>query len=251
VTTWRVDHGDCLDLLRAMPDASVDACLTDPPYSSGGQFRGDRAGSTKAKYLGSYGSTTAGKLPEVLGDSRDSLGWAMWATLWLSQCYRVSVIGAPCVVFADWRQLPNLSSVFQAAGWTWRGVIVWDKGGSCRPMSGRFAHQCEYAVWGTKGPLPWDYEAKCMPGCFKHNPPSSKAREHQTEKPVALMSDLLGIVKAGGTVLDPFCGSGSTGVACAKMGLNFVGMELGSEYVEIARRRIAEAAARPMLEGIK
>jgi hypothetical protein len=74
---------------------------------------------------------------------------------------------------------------------------------------------------------------------------------HPTMKPTALMQYLCRLVTPpGGTVLDPFCGSGSTGKAAMLEGFNFVGMEREAEYVEIARRRIAEAAARPMLEGI-
>jgi len=238
---WEVINGDCLEVLRGMPDASVDAVVTDPPYSSGGAFRGDRTGSTSSKYLGSYNSTTAGQLPEVIGDTRDSLGWAMWATLWLSQCYRVTKPGMPCVVFTDWRQLPNCSAVFQAAGWVWRGIVVWDKGGACRPMSGRFSHQCEYAVWGTRGAIGWDYERPSLSGAFRHSPPSSKNRQHQTEKPVSLMVDMLGVCLESSTVLDPFCGSGTTGVACVQTGRKFIGIELDPGYCDIARRRIADA----------
>lgn len=71
---------------------------------------------------------------------------------------------------------------------------------------------------------------------------------HPTVKPTALMQYLCRLVTPpGGTVLDPFCGSGSTGKAAMLEGFNFVGMEREAEYVEIARRRIAEAAARPLL----
>jgi site-specific DNA-methyltransferase (adenine-specific) len=82
----------------------------------------------------------------------------------------------------------------------------------------------------------------------------STAREnhHPTVKPTALMQYLCRLVTPpGGTVLDPFTGSGSTGKAAMLEGFNFIGFEREAEYVEIARRRIAEAAARPMLEGIK
>jgi site-specific DNA-methyltransferase (adenine-specific) len=75
---------------------------------------------------------------------------------------------------------------------------------------------------------------------------------HPTVKPTALMQYLCRLITPpGGTVLDPFTGSGSTGKAAMLEGFNFVGFEREAEYVEIARRRIAEAAARPMLEGIK
>ena len=61
-------RGDSLIELRAMPDASVDAVITDPPYSSGGQFRGDRQAASSAKYVA---SDTQRVLPEVVGDNRD------------------------------------------------------------------------------------------------------------------------------------------------------------------------------------
>jgi site-specific DNA-methyltransferase (adenine-specific) len=79
-----------------------------------------------------------------------------------------------------------------------------------------------------------------------------RTNPHPTVKPTALMQYLCRLVTPpGGTVLDPFTGSGSTGKAAMLEGFNFIGFEREAEYVEIARRRIAEAAARPMLEGIK
>jgi DNA modification methylase len=81
---------------------------------------------------------------------------------------------------------------------------------------------------------------------------SPSGNHHPTVKPTALMQYLCRLVTPpGGTVLDPFTGSGSTGKAAMLEGFNFIGFEREAEYVEIARRRIAEAAARPMLEGIK
>jgi site-specific DNA-methyltransferase (adenine-specific) len=91
-------------------------------------------------------------------------------------------------------------------------------------------------------------------GGKEHDPQTAtpKTNPHPTVKPTALMQYLCRLVTPpGGTVLDPFCGSGSTGKAAMLEGFNFVGFEREAEYVEIARRRIAEAAARPMLEGIK
>jgi site-specific DNA-methyltransferase (adenine-specific) len=231
--------GDCLEILPKLAAGSIDAVVTDPPYSSGGQFRGDRANSTASKYLGSYNSTTAGDLPEVIGDSRDSMGWAFWSTLWMTRCKAICNPGAYAAVFTDWRQLPNCTNVIQAAGFVWRGVGVWDKGGSVRPMSGRFAHQSEYFVWGTNGPIGWDYSKPSAPGVFRENVVASKHRNHQTEKPVSVLESMLSVM--GTTVLDPFMGSGTTGVACVKTGRKFIGIELDPAYCEIAKQRIEKA----------
>jgi site-specific DNA-methyltransferase (adenine-specific) len=68
---------------------------------------------------------------------------------------------------------------------------------------------------------------------------------HPAEKPVALLSRLCRLVTPpGGTVLDPFCGSGSTGKAAIAEGFNFIGIEMNAEYADIARARITDASER-------
>lgn len=75
------------------------------------------------------------------------------------------------------------------------------------------------------------------------NRQKQRANRHPTVKPLALMAWLLRLITPpGGTVLDPFAGSGSTGVACMREGFSFIGIEQSEEYVEVARRRIAHAA---------
>ena len=228
--------GDCLEILPTLP--KVDAVITDPPYSSGGAFRGDRAGSTAKKYMGSYGKPAAVDI-DVVGDTRDGLGWAFWATLWLSQCYKQMEDGSVCVIFSDWRQLPNATNVLQAAGFVWRGIGVWAKPGY-RPMAGRFAHQAEYFPWGTKGAAPWDYSLPCLPGVFTDAAPGSD-REHQTQKPSGLMESICKIARGTAPILDPFMGSGTTGVACMNLGRKFIGIEIEPKYFDIACERIENA----------
>lgn len=67
--------------------------------------------------------------------------------------------------------------------------------------------------------------------------------QHPTQKPLAIMYELLKTAHPGDTILDPFMGSGTTGVACIKLGLNFVGVERDPGYFAIAQRRIAAAQA--------
>jgi site-specific DNA-methyltransferase (adenine-specific) len=69
---------------------------------------------------------------------------------------------------------------------------------------------------------------------------NTKKKHHQTEKPVELLEKLLAICPEGGMVLDPFMGSGSTGVACINTNRGFIGMELDLNYYKTARRRIGE-----------
>ena len=93
---------------------SFDALITDPPYSSGGMFRGDRQGSTLAKYTGSHGHQP--DLPQFTGDTRDQRGFLAWCGLWLGSARMKANQYANCLVFTDWRQLPTLSDAFQVGG---------------------------------------------------------------------------------------------------------------------------------------
>jgi site-specific DNA-methyltransferase (adenine-specific) len=235
-------HGDCLAVLREMPAASVDAVITDPPYSSGGAFRGDRMGSTSSKYVNPV--EVKNFHPEFTGDNRDQRSYAYWCALWMSECLRIVKPGGLLLVFTDWRQLPTTTDAVQAGGWVWRGIAVWDKTRATRPHTGRFRQQAEYVVWGSAGPM--EAQTDDHPeGVFIAAPFHGKL--HIAGKPVALMEHLLRVVRPGGMVLDPFAGSASTGVACINSGRSFIGIEREAAYVEIARRRIADAAAQGAL----
>lgn len=175
----------------------------------------------------------------MLGDAKDQRSWIMWCTLWLAQCWRIAKDGAPLMVFTDWRQLPALTDAVQGAGWRWLGIVPWDKRSS-RPQIGRFRQQCEYVVFAAKGRLYSPTQA-CLPGLYSY-PVVAAQKVHLTSKPVALMHDLLAITQPGGTVLDPFMGGGSVGVACRESGRCYIGIELSPEYYAISRDRIAQTS---------
>lgn len=232
-------HGDALAVLRELPSASVDAVITDPPYSSGGQYRGDRTNDVHSKYVQS-GSGNQG-LVEFSGDNRDQRGYAYWCALWLAECLRVTKPGGACVLFTDWRQLPTTTDALQSGGWVWRGIVPWHKPNG-RMTQGRFANNCEYVVWGTAGPRDLDASAT-LGGFFQTNSP--RERDHITEKPLGVMRSLVQIAPTGGTILDPFAGSGTTGVAALIEGRHFIGVELVAHHVETAANRLRQAALLP------
>jgi site-specific DNA-methyltransferase (adenine-specific) len=93
--------GDCLEILPTLP--KVDAVITDPPYSSGGQFRGDRSQKTSTKYIQTGAVYTS--RDEFSGDNRDQRAFLAWASMWLSTLHQGASDGAVCMVFTDWRQL--------------------------------------------------------------------------------------------------------------------------------------------------
>lgn len=241
----RVTVGSCLPLLLRLPDACVDGVLTDPPYSSGGLMRGDRNGGTQAKYTLRDNPLGLGAFS---GDNRDQRAFGYWCALWLEQCLRVTKPGGVLCMFTDWRQLPQASDALQAGGWVWRGIVPWDKTEGARPTKGSFRNQCEYVLWGSAGPLrePGP-ESPCLPGCFRlYQKPGEKV--HIAGKPVGLLRQLLPVFPRGGTVLDPFAGAGSTGMACAEEGYRFIGFEIEGSWAEVAQAR-TQAAGRVLFRG--
>lgn len=227
-------QGDALTVLRGLPDASVEAVVTDPPYSSGGQSTTARKADPEQKY---QHSSVTRRFPAMLGDNKDQRSFLAWAALWLSECWRIAKDGSPLLMFSDWRQLPVMSDAIQAAGWTWRGVVVWEKP-SARPMRGQFRAQAEYVLFASKGRFERATD-RCLPGVFRHSVNTAR-KVHLTSKPEALMRELLEVAKPGGTVLDPFMGGATTGLACKETGRGFVGIELSPEYYRIAEQRLSE-----------
>ena len=240
--------GEALELLRALPAAEFDALVTDPPYSSGGFTRGDRAAPAKRKY--EHTGTVNGHT-DFAGDNRDALAWGYWCTLWLSEARRVVRPGGYALVFCDWRQLAAACQVLQAGGWVHRGVVVWDKGGAARaPHKGYFRHQAEFVVWGSNGPLPVapsdDARGGPWPGVI-HCPVVATEKDHMTAKPVRLMRELVKCVPPGGQVLDLFGGSGTTAQACQIEGRRCVVAEADAAHAATIRKRVGRTAGRGSL----
>lgn len=230
-------QADALAVLADLPTASVDALITDPPYSSGGMMRSDRMGSTTSKYVQSDSSNR--DLAEFTGDNRDQRSYAYWCALWLAEARRVVKVGGVALLFTDWRQLPATTDALQAGGWVWRGIVPWYKP-SARPQGGRFTAQCEYVVWGSNGPMSVEMVAgvKVLPGFYQASPP--RERDHQTQKPIDVMRALCRIADDGGTILDPFAGSGTTLVAAKEEGYRAIGVEQIAAHCDTASKRLAQ-----------
>ncbi len=225
-----------------MEDQFFDAIITDPPYSSGGLHRAERTQGAGDKYRRAIDILE----PNFDGDQRDQRAWIMWCTLWLEECYRVSRRGAYVAICTDWRQLPALSDAIQGAGWTWGGIVPWDKGlGGARPQLGWLRQRCEFVLFARKGNFSDAADARrvdvTLDAMYCGRAPSvAGGRWHMTEKPVGLMAHLCGLVRPGGRVLDPFLGSGTTLVACRQLGLVGYGIEQEAQYCERIRERLAQ-----------
>ena len=232
----RIACGDCLEILPTIPDGMVDAVVTDPPYSSGGAFRSDRTQKTVTKYVQSSAIDTC--RDEFSGDNRDQRSFLTWCSLWLCACHGLCGDGAVICSFIDWRQLPILTDAVQCGGWVWRGISTWWKPG-VRMQRGRFSASAEYIIYGSRG-IPRD-GAESPQNVFATQPVPGEEKDHIAEKPVEVLEWACSVTPAGASVLDPFMGSGTTGVACIRTGRKFIGIEKEPRYFEIARKRLERA----------
>jgi site-specific DNA-methyltransferase (adenine-specific) len=236
-------HGEALDILANLPSGSVDALLTDPPYSSGGMFRADRVGEPSVKYRGWSQSSGGKRRPPTAdygsfgGDNKDQWAWIRWIT-WSMQCLRIVRNGGHGFMFTDWRQLPAATDAAQFGGWSWRGLLVWDKG-SARPIRGQFRNHLEYIVWMVNGAI--DPQEDYPSALIQVPTVGAGERQHVTQKPVSLIHHLLRVLPPGQqTVIDPFMGSGSTLVAVAEAGHRAIGIDVEERYCEMAASRLSQ-----------
>lgn len=245
---YRLYQGDGLHVLPTLNPGSVDSLITDPPYCSGGTTARERSRPPEDKYC--QDGNLAGR-PTFEGDCRDQRSFVAWCAMWMSLSRRAVRPGGYAMIFTDWRQLPAMTDALQAAGWIWRGIVPWDKGRGARsPHKGYFRHQCEYVLWGTNGRCEHAVEVGPLDGCIQESVRRDD-KHHVTGKPTELMKRLVARVPAGQTILDPFAGSCSTGVAALLTGYRFVGIEQSLEYCEIGSKRLAAASRGELLAAAK
>lgn len=235
-TSFSVLLGDALLRLRELPDQSADAIITDPPYCSGGfseaakrQAKGQGLRSEVIRDIGWFANdnmTTGG------------LVWLLRACM--IECERILRDGGSALVFTDWRMLPHLAPALESSGLRYQNEITWDKGSM--GLGTGFRPQAEKIMHFVKGSGKfYDLSTGNVIRCPRVH---HTEREHQTQKPVALLEQLVRVVTPeGGTVVDMFTGSGSTGVACRNLGRKFIGIERSPHYVETATSRIEAASS--------
>ena len=209
---WTLYEGDCLEVMRQLPDNSVDAVVTDPPY--GIDLKPPR-----------------GRTKPIVGD-RKAEAQALWREF-VPQCYRLLKPNTAALFFAGWSEawVPQLL----AEWFTVKACIVWRKnvwgiGYYTRPQ-----HEFIWYCHKGKPPVPDRAESDVW------DAPRVPRPKHACEKPVALMRRAVRFVSpVGGTILDPFAGVGSTLVAAIEEGRNVIAVEIEPEYCEIIRKRMAE-----------
>jgi site-specific DNA-methyltransferase (adenine-specific) len=257
--TWAIHHGDCLDIMRALPAQSVDAVITSPPYAE----------QRKATY---------GGIPET--------DYPAWTVAWMREARRLLKSDGSAVInirphvrdgqISDYTLRTRLA--LRDDGWAEIEELIWHKGGApfghtrrprrsweslhwfalhgrpySDPKAGGLHRQSVRGGAGRSGPHIRTPLAVAFPDGWTgiarvpdvvtistgKNENDTDLNRHPAVYPPAL-AEWIGklTVPAGGTILDPFSGSASTGVACIRNGWNYVGIDAVEEYVTMSRRRL-------------
>lgn len=223
-------HGDCLNVMRQIPDGYVDAVITDPPYCSGSVSEASRS-AAKGQGLR---SENVKKFGWFVGDNMGTAGLMFLLREVAFEAIRLLKSSGSVLVFCDWRMAPNLAPAIESAGLRYQNMIVWDKGSM--GLGAGFRPQHEIILHFTVG-APQYYD-KGVPNVLKASR-VGRDRVHQTEKPVSLIEQLIKVTcPPGGMVLDPFGGSGTTAVAASNLGRGAICIERDAVHVAAARRRL-------------
>lgn len=219
-------QGDCLELMKDIPDGSIDAVITDPPYNI-----------SRENHFSSMG--------------RSGIDFGKWdkgfdQVSYLSEVFRVLKKGGTAVIFNSQQNVGLLNQYADEHNLLFKDIIYWVKSNPMpRNRDRRYVTSVENAVTIVKKGEKWIFNRQRSTyenGLFKYPIVSPKERIHPTQKPVQLMEDLVRIhSNENDTILDPFLGSGSTGVACVNTGRNFTGMELDEGCFNKAKDRIEQA----------
>ena len=215
VSSVNLIHGDCLEHMRAMPAGSVDAVVTDPPY-------GTKTNQRDGWMVGELSNVMPLVLPEI---------------------HRVLKGDGAFYCFTSWTMMSDWLLRYQQY-FKLQNIIIWDK----QRHSGCYSSNAWQYTWegiffGIKGSRKVrEYQRDVIQS-------TEKGKRRAMQKPVDVIEKLLlASTDVGQIVLDPFMGSGTTGVACVNLKRDFIGIEINEEYFAMAQKRIEEASAQMSLD---
>lgn len=217
-------NGNAVEILKTIQSETIDLIVTDPPYKiiTGGDSNGKNSIRPKG----------------ILSGNRELMKFIPKFSEWLPECYRVLKNGTHAYFMINSTNLTEMLVEVEKVGFKVHNILIWKKN-NCTP-SQFYMKNCEYIIFCRKG------KAK-----YINNMGGSKTvhdfnniignKAHPTEKPVELMSVYIeNSSNENDLVLDPFMGAGSTGVACLKLNRKFLGIEIDTNYFDIAQNRLME-----------
>ena len=241
-------RGDCIEVLKSLPDASVDMVFADPPYNL--QLGGDLLRPDNSKV-------------DAVDDDWDKFdsfaAYDAFTRAWLGECRRVLKDEGSLWVIGSYHNIFRLGAAMQDLGFWVLNDIIWRKSNPMPNFKGtRFTNAHETLIWAAKSReqkrYTFNYDALkafnedtqmrsdwtlalCTGNERLKDDNGDKA--HPTQKPEALLHRvILSASRVGDVILDPFFGTGTTGAAAKRLGRHFVGIERDETYARLAEKRI-------------
>lgn len=246
-----VHHGECIEWLRGLHDKSADHTITDPPYEAEAHTKQRRTigGQATAKRKALRGVRPAAlDFAAITPAARDAVSREI-----------VRVTRGWAIVFCQVEGALRWQECLVSAGAKPRRIGVWVKPNGQPQMSGDrpgMGYESIVFVWCGRGGSRWHGGGRA--GVFTHaiytvaSRRASRRAGHPTEKPLSLMTELVSLfTDPGDLVLDPYAGSGTTGVACLRLGRRFAGAEQDERWVRLARERFDAEARGSTLQAMR
>jgi DNA modification methylase len=209
---YSIVYGDCIQVMHQLNARSVDFVLTDPPYLVNYRDRCGRA---------------------ILNDADQS-----WLRPAFMEAYRVLREGRFMISFYSWTHADKFLETWRNAGFRVIGHLVFRKQYCSQTRFLGYQHEQAYLLAKGRPKLPTQPISDVLDMRYSGN------QMHPTQKPVSALLPLIrSFTSEGDLVLDPFCGSGSTGVAALLAHRRFLGIELDPEYHRVAQNRLARRTA--------
>ena len=217
--------GDCLELLKTLENESIDALITDPPYN----------------IARDNNFTSMGRAGIDFGDWDKGFNLISWLPIAIEKLKK----GGNIIIFTSWKNTTPIIKELEKINCEAKDMIRVEKSNPMpRNRDRRFVTDYEIAIWAVKKGAKWTfnrfdekYERPLIETSV--TPKSQKIdKGHPTQKPLYAMEWLIErLTNDGDVILDPFMGSGTTGVACQNLNRDFIGCELSDEYFEMAQKR--------------
>ena len=213
-------------------NTQIDCILTDPPYNI-----------SRTHQLG------------FSNMGRSGMNYGEWdygfnQTDWIKDCVKFLKNGGSIIIFNDWKNLSFITQMLENCGCAIKDLLRWEKANPMpRNVNSRYVIDFEVAVWAVKGKGKWTFnkpsEISYLRAVFKSGVVlGGKNRIHPTQKHLGVVEEILKIhTNEKDLVFDPFCGSGTTAVACVNLGRRFIGSEIDENYFNKARKRINDSIA--------
>ena len=236
---YKIYNGDCIEEIKKIHDNTIDLVVTDPPYNLGNFMKNRDTNLVKMRdnFFGAAG-----------WDDLDFVDWEKCMDNFLEQTARVMKKGGSIIIFMAVIKVETVIRLAEKHGFYYKTTGIWHKLNPMpRNMNLHFVNSTESWIYFTY---------KTRTGTFNNNgkmlhdfietavTPASerKCGKHPTQKPEQLIEHFVNTLSnEGDCVLDPFMGSGTTGVVCNRRNRDFIGIELNETYFEMSKKRMEEA----------